>query len=499
MASAEVQINMFMSAIADLVKVSIEVFLTRLEYSQRVYSCIIAVITVLLSFCKYDLVKSYINKKKEQQALDYLFKDYDKKDTLIPIVDVEDIKAFRNFFHNDNTQYMRFETFITEDNKTIEYYRQFTFTYVPIFVYNRSILCILPLPTSQSYNKNNVCLLCERNNLPAAIKLVDSLHLCITPTHLTECFIKAGKLIRDMLPEEEKQNAPCMYNINDTKHVLISNQTFDSLVSKEIRRVHKLIADFMSGEIKRKYNGYAPNNIGILLHGEPGTGKSSLISAVANMTNRNVLLVDLRKLKTAREFSDIINGKFRNHSVNKTIFVFEEIDLFPAVLSREHYTYIEEKKNDDYETHKQILLEGSKNAKDCEEAKKFLEELSKIENEKSDKSSSVLQLDTILTELSGISSSDGRIIIATTNHPEKLDSALKRPGRFDIIAKLTYLDDEEATELATNIFKYDIDKQQLTPKAIKAKTRFTAATFINKAIQYNDYYEFVNDVNSCNG
>ena len=99
--------------------------------------------------------------------------------------------------------------------------------------------------------------------------------------------------------------------------------------------------------------------------------------------------------------------------------------------------------------------------------------------------------------MSGISSSDGRIIIATTNHPEKLDSALKRPGRFDIIAKLTYLDDEEATELATNIFKYDIDKQQLTPKAIKAKTRFTAATFINKAIQYNDYYEFVNDVNSC--
>lgn len=43
-----------------------------------------------------------------------------------------------------------------------------------------------------------------------------------------------------------------------------------------------------------------------------------------------------------------------------------------------------------------------------------------------------------LNSIDGVRSQEGRIIIMTTNHREKLDPALLRPGRVDFIVKLDY-------------------------------------------------------------
>lgn len=42
----------------------------------------------------------------------------------------------------------------------------------------------------------------------------------------------------------------------------------------------------------------------------------------------------------------------------------------------------------------------------------------------------------LLNALDGVRSTDGRILFMTTNHKEKLDEALLRPGRADIHVKL---------------------------------------------------------------
>ena len=42
----------------------------------------------------------------------------------------------------------------------------------------------------------------------------------------------------------------------------------------------------------------------------------------------------------------------------------------------------------------------------------------------------------LLGELSGLLSTQNRILIATTNFPDKIPGALKRPGRFDILIEL---------------------------------------------------------------
>ena len=51
--------------------------------------------------------------------------------------------------------------------------------------------------------------------------------------------------------------------------------------------------------------------------------------------------------------------------------------------------------------------------------------------------------------MDGIQSSNGRIIILTTNHPEKIDSALLRPGRIDINIRLGELSVELIYTCAT--------------------------------------------------
>lgn len=53
-----------------------------------------------------------------------------------------------------------------------------------------------------------------------------------------------------------------------------------------------------------------------------------------------------------------------------------------------------------------------------------------------------------LNALDGVASGEERIIFMTTNHVEKLDSALIRPGRVDLIEKI----DDATAEQATILF-----------------------------------------------
>lgn len=49
----------------------------------------------------------------------------------------------------------------------------------------------------------------------------------------------------------------------------------------------------------------------------------------------------------------------------------------------------------------------------------------------------------LLTEMDGIEGREGVIVIAATNRPELIDTALLRPGRFDLIVELQYPNDFE--------------------------------------------------------
>ena len=57
-----------------------------------------------------------------------------------------------------------------------------------------------------------------------------------------------------------------------------------------------------------------------------------------------------------------------------------------------------------------------------------------------------------LNALDGVASGEERIIFLTTNHIERLDPALIRPGRVDLAALIDDADPEQAKTLFTNFY-----------------------------------------------
>eukprot|EP00966_Prymnesium_polylepis_P274584 6344250-Prymnesium_polylepis.1 len=87
-------------------------------------------------------------------------------------------------------------------------------------------------------------------------------------------------------------------------------------------------------------------------------------------------------------------------------------------------------------------MEGPPNPKDPKEAA----------FEKFEKSADKLNLAGLLNVLDGVVDTPERMLVLTSNHPEKLDPALIRPGRVDKQILLSYIGAPSAAAMLTHYF-----------------------------------------------
>jgi chaperone BCS1 len=71
----------------------------------------------------------------------------------------------------------------------------------------------------------------------------------------------------------------------------------------------------------------------------------------------------------------------------------------------------------------------------------------------------------LLNAIDGVASQEGRVLVMTTNHPEKLDDALVRPGRIDMKIKFTLANKQQTRELFMRM--YCEDPQDLMRQPLK--------------------------------
>lgn len=184
--------------------------------------------------------------------------------------------------------------------------------------------------------------------------------------------------------------------------------TFDKLAMDPAQK--KAVMDDLDRFVRRKefYKrvGRAWKR-GYLLYGPPGTGKSSLVAAIANY-----LRFDIYDLQLANIMRDRDLRKMLLATSNRSILVIEDIDCSVELPER-----------------RDLPVEGRKQA-DVQQ----------------------LTLSGLLNFIDGLWSScgDERIIIFTTNHKEKIDQALLRPGRMDLHVHMSYCTPDGFRLLAAN-------------------------------------------------
>jgi chaperone BCS1 len=141
------------------------------------------------------------------------------------------------------------------------------------------------------------------------------------------------------------------------------------------------------------------------LHGPPGTGKTSLCFALAGLLHLRIYVASLNS-KTMTE--DGLASLFRNLP-SRCIVLLEDIDAAGLTMKR------------------QDVIEPIVNSSEEQQ-----EASGKPAGASSTESTQGISFSGFLNIIDGVASSEGRVLVMTTNHIEKLDPALLRPGRVDL-------------------------------------------------------------------
>jgi mitochondrial chaperone BCS1 len=141
---------------------------------------------------------------------------------------------------------------------------------------------------------------------------------------------------------DNEEDGSSSNGIRYRRYKLSARKTFDSLFFREKHDLLSLVDHFNRQSGKYAIPGY-PHKLGLLLHGPPGTGKTSLIKALAQYTGRSIVNVPLSRVATNSELASIffdrkynIEGSYVpvNLSFKDVIFVCEDVDAASKIVKR---------------------------------------------------------------------------------------------------------------------------------------------------------------------
>ncbi|KAF8601183.1 P-loop containing nucleoside triphosphate hydrolase protein [Ceratobasidium sp. AG-I] len=154
-----------------------------------------------------------------------------------------------------------------------------------------------------------------------------------------------------------------------------------------------------------------PYRRGYLLYGTPGSGKSSSIHALASELRLDIYIVPL----SMKSIDDGVLSDLITSTPQRCIILYEDIDA----------------------------AFGSRIAITSTDARGDVTEKSGI------------TLSGLLNTIDGVQAQEGRLLFATTNHPEKLDPALSRPGRMDVKIEYSHATQWQAEQLFRLFYPID--------------------------------------------
>jgi len=221
---------------------------------------------------------------------------------------------------------------------------------------------------------------------------------------------KSKKSVQNKLPDS---------HLIYTKHSFHTTRTFENVFFEQREKVKKHVEFFLTRKDWYEKKGI-PYTLGFMFHGDPGCGKTSSVKAIANTARRHIINIQLSQIKTKEQLRHLfynddihVNDGIKTERftipVHERLYVIEDIDAMgDAVLEREWKKPVPKK-------------EKSTGDDAWIQAKMQEEEEEPID------------LSFLLNLLDGTLEASGRILAISSNFPERIDKALIRPGRIDMI------------------------------------------------------------------
>jgi len=202
-----------------------------------------------------------------------------------------------------------------------------------------------------------------------------------------------------------------------TKHTFSTTRSFENVYFEDQAVVSKRTEFFLKNRSWYEKKGI-PYTLGFLFHGEPGCGKTSETKAIAHVSRRHIVNIQLSEIKT--------KSQLRHLFFNDDIHVYTGQNTEKYTIPIHERLYVIE----DIDAMGDVVLERSLKVPTAPAPKKdpFAVEEEEVFKEPID-------LAFLLNLLDGTLEASGRVMIITSNFPERIDKALIRPGRIDMIVQ----------------------------------------------------------------
>ena len=259
---------------------------------------------------------------------------------------------------------------------------------------------------------------------------------------------------------------------------LDKSQSLDNIF---LENKESIVADILNLEDKEHYKKYGmKRKIGHLYVGPRGSGKTCLVTALAKLTNRSVVYIPISRIKKNEDLESIIyGGEFNGikYSLSEVIFILDELDSFdsfndPNMLKKSLYD-----ESDDSDYNSDFSDDDPMRPIKVQPKSKPKAQTIVINNTSTGTSSGSkpedvqfvnahdmnfdkLNIGMVLNLLDGNNDQDGMILIGTANNCDKLDSAIYRNGRMELI-KFRYMGKYEIAKMIEHYYEVKLSDEQI--------------------------------------